>query len=281
MSDAPDIIVQGPLPDEVPPAPAEEAKPAGDDRPTQDAGKQDPGPDEDAEDEDESEGDDQPKDDPGKRKRPGKYQRTVTRLEGELRELRMALMTRENGSSEPAKQAAPQPAPDAPPKAEDFQDYEDYLVARAAHKLRQEQAQQQQQAAQQAQRRQQAEAADAFRERVEAATEKFPDFHEVAFSPKVPITTAMAETIASSEMGADLAYHLGKNIDEAKRIAALAPIAQVRELGKLEAKLSAPPTPLKTTQAPKPPKTVTGAAGAAENPNGMSYAEYVAWRRRK
>jgi hypothetical protein len=63
-----------------------------------------------------------------------------------------------------------------------------------------------------------------------------------------------------------VAYHLATNPGEARRIASLDQISQVRELGKLEAKLSAPPAPqvkLKT-DAPDPPNVVRGNGGRFE-----------------
>lgn len=216
-----------------------------------------------------------------KRRRPGKYQRTVQRLEAELREMRMALMQRGTGPAEPAQQPAV-PAAEAPPKVEDFPDYEAYLLARAKYEVRQDfqkeaRAAQERRIREQQQARQ-AEVTQGFAARVEAARDKYEDFDEVAFSPAVPVTPAMAEVIAESDMGPDVAYWLGKHPQEARRIAGLSPIAAAREIGKIEAKLSAPPPPKKTTAAPPPPTTVRGAAAPVVDPEKMSMDEWVKWR---
>ena len=58
----------------------------------------------------------------------------------------------------------------------------------------------------------------------------------------------MREAIGESELGDDVAYWLGKNPAEAARIAQLSERQMVRELTKLEGKLTAPkPTPIPRT----------------------------------
>lgn len=89
-----------------------------------------------------------------------------------------------------------------------------------------------------------------------------PDFYDVMNGDWV-CTPAMADTIRTSDDGAAVAYHLAQNPAEARRIAALNPLAQVREIGKLEARLSAPPPPQTKTvsDAPPPPSQARGVSG--------------------
>ena len=103
----------------------------------------------------------------------------------------------------------------------------------------------------------QAEIDEAFQERLEEAKEKYADFDQVAYNPNLPITDAMAETIRASEIGPELAYHLGSNPKEAERIAKLSPFLQAKEIGRIEAKLAAEPPVKKTTSAPDPIRPVT------------------------
>ena len=98
----------------------------------------------------------------------------------------------------------------------------------------------------------QAEVAEAYHEREEEVRAKYDDFEQVAYNPKLPITEVMAEAIRYSDIGPELAYHLGSNPKEADRISKLAPLAQARELGKLEAKLVDSPPAKKATSAPAP-----------------------------
>jgi hypothetical protein len=108
--------------------------------------------------------------------------------------------------------------------------------------------------------RQQAELLDSYAEREESAREKYDDFERVVYNPNLRITTVMAQTIQASDMGPDLAYHLGSNPKEADRIAKLSPILQAKEIGKLEAKLAASPSVVRnSTKAPEPIAPVSAA----------------------
>jgi hypothetical protein len=102
---------------------------------------------------------------------------------------------------------------------------------------------------------------EAYQEREDEARDKYEDFEAIAYNPTLPVTDVMAMAIQASEIGPELAYHLGKNPKEARRIAALHPLLQAKELGKLEVKLSAPPPP-KSSSAPPPPSPV-GTRGAS------------------
>ena len=89
--------------------------------------------------------------------------------------------------------------------------------------------------------KQTSQVAEAYHEREEDARGKYDDFDQVAYNPQLRITDVMAQTIQSSEVGPELAYHLGTNPKEADRISRLAPLAQAREIGRLQAKLAAAP----------------------------------------
>ncbi len=151
--------------------------------------------------------------------------------------------------------------------------YEEEIVERVTQRQRQEQAETTQVVADNL-------AAEVFSLRETAARDKFADYDAVTRNPGVPITDSMLEVIRDSEAGPDLVYHLGKNIPEAARIAALPAIRQAAELGKLEARLTAPkPLP---KQPPAPVDPVNGiASGGQKDPGKMSFAEYKAWREAK
>jgi hypothetical protein len=150
-------------------------------------------------------------------------------------------------------------------------DYEEGIAERVAQRHRQEQADTAKETAGQL-------AVEAFNYRETIAREKFADYDTVTRNPNVAITPVMAEVIRDSDVGPDLAYHLGMNTAEAARIAALPPARQAVELGKLEARVTAPKT--LPAQPPAPVQPVNAiAAGGAKDPGEMSMAEYVAWRK--
>lgn len=113
--------------------------------------------------------------------------------------------------------------------------------------------------------------ARAWEARQDAARAKFADYDAKVIdgAHNWPCTQEMAEAIKTSDAGGELAYHLASNPDEARRISALPPIAQIRELGRIEARLDAPSKPqAKTaTDAPKPPNGQARGAGGQFSPS--------------
>lgn len=99
---------------------------------------------------------------------------------------------------------------------------------------------------------------DTYATREDEARDKYDDFDAVAYNPRLPVTDVMTQTIAESELGPEIAYFLGQNLAEARRIAQLTPFAQAAALGRIEAKLAdAPPVARKTSSAPPPIAPVT------------------------
>lgn len=127
------------------------------------------------------------------------------------------------------------------------EEYADLLAERKAEELlaRREQA------------RAQSEIIESYHDKEEEARNKYDDFEQVAYNPKLPITNEMAQTIQSSDVGPDMAYYLGSNPKEAERISRLSPLQQAKELGKIEAKLAESPVVKKTSSAPAPIAPVT------------------------
>jgi hypothetical protein len=105
--------------------------------------------------------------------------------------------------------------------------------------------------------KQQSQVLESYHEKEEEARSKYEDFEQVAYNPKLPITNVMAEAIQSSEIGPELAYHLGTNPKEAERISKLTPLGQAKEIGRIEAKLAASPPVKRTSSAPAPISPVT------------------------
>ncbi len=120
-----------------------------------------------------------------------------------------------------------------------------------------------------------------YRERVTEAKSAISDFEQVVNSASgIDVRDEVADLIRESEKGPYLAYHLAKNPDQLRGLNAMTPVQAARELGRLEARLSAPP-PKKQTSAPAPISTVNG--GAAQRPDlaKMSMDEYVAYRKKQ
>lgn len=197
----------------------------------------------------------------------------------------------------PAAAAAPAavPADDKEPDVNNFEDYPKWLKEWNRWDRRQEQKAAAVEAAKvQTQTVQQAKA-QTWNAQVEAAKVARPDFEAVALNKDVPVTPTMATALTDSELGSEILYHLGSNPAEAARIAKLSQVAQIREIGKIEALLTPAASetdseesgtpPLKTvpiSKAPAPVSRPSGGAVGKPNPvkllNTMTQAEYRSYR---
>lgn len=167
---------------------------------------------------------------------------------------------------EKARQAttqAPAPLPGAL-KIEDFnfdpEAYAQAVAKQAADKTANDiQTRQQQQAAQAAETQMVAD----WESKVDKAHEKYDDF-AAAVGDLTP-TTPWAIALMRLENGTDVAYHLGKDAvgggKEARRIAALDPISQILEIGRLSAKLATQQPEVKLpSNTPAPIRPVAGSS---------------------
>jgi hypothetical protein len=127
------------------------------------------------------------------------------------------------------------------------------------------------------------------------AKTKFTDYDEAIAADTTRYHPAVLNALQTSEQGAEVAYHLATHPEDAARIAALAPVAALRALGRLEATLeaqtatsgSAPSAVRSTSPAPTPPPTPlpapltpvggAGPGGSTVSPDQLPYDEYVAW----
>lgn len=131
-----------------------------------------------------------------------------------------------------------------------------------------------------------AETIAAWQQRLTAFAEKKPDALAV-IGGRVPITKEMSEVIIASELGPEIAYHLGTHPAEAARIARMSPPQQAAAIGRLEARLEAEkqarggnPTPPRrqVPKAPPPPTPIDGGGTASIDLENCSLDEYLAHR---
>lgn len=199
-------------------------------------------------------------------KRVGKEVKKRTEAETKARELEIQLDTLRKGNSE-----TPKPAPvTSEPKLQDYtgntakyETFEDAIQAFMTDRDQyRDRARTEQQRGEQTQRQ--------WSERQAEATKSIADYKEVVESvdlPNTPATQAFAAAVLESEMGPQVMYYLGKNPQEVERLAALSPLSAVRELGKIENKLSTPPlapTRVAAKPLPKPPAVVGGDQGPVQ-----------------
>ncbi len=176
-----------------------------------------------------------------------------------------------------AKSKAAKPVSLDPLEYQTDAEFQEALLAeqarRVAGAVRQELLNEQQQDAQD----RAAKAIDnAWGENVARFREAAPDFEQVALNNAVPMRKEVVQLIKQSEVGPEIAYWLGKNIDAANRIFDMPPMQAALEIGRIEARVSAKAAP-RFTQAPPPVKTVGSGLGAgAKSLHDMSYKEFEA-----
>lgn len=200
---------------------------------------------------------------------------------------------------EPKAAPSPAPAPAAFPPYDTYltthpdASYEDYLDARADFRADQRfearQAEETQATERQRRTQSQTDRDTQFRTRIQKASEADPEFFnslsdEVkALKPFEAIRDdkgrwtaqpsgmhAIAEEVLSSEVAPQLMRHFSDHPEDLQRIAALLPAQLLKEMGKLEARMSETTTPVvqppKTvTDAPPPPTTLGTKPGAPAN----------------
>lgn len=146
-----------------------------------------------------------------------------------------------------------------PHEYESDSDYQRALIREELRHAERERLQREQKAAAE---NAQHERINAYEARANEARAKIPDFDQVAHSQHVPYSNAMIQLVQESDLGPEIAYHLGKNPYEADRIASLSPLSAAREIGRLESKFAQTARP-KVSNAPPPVKTISG-TGAIE-----------------
>jgi hypothetical protein len=101
------------------------------------------------------------------------------------------------------------------------------------------------------------------RTQVADARKRYPDFDKVVFNDQLPVreNSPVFNFCVFSKHGADVMYALGQDPKELFRINKLHPIAQIRELTKIESRVAstrAKPTTRRITNAPPPTRVLGG-----------------------
>ncbi len=204
-----------------------------------------------------------------------------------------------DAKSEPAAKADEFQVTRPRPTEAEFESYPDFIEALSDWKSDQRDAKREFDAAktraaeaETAQRTHFHERATTWIERRDAFAAVTPEFEEkaVPFLDTITANTPIGDVLLESEVGPQMALYLATHPDEAKRIAALAPISALRALGKLEAKFdtdtttsasasTAGPAARTVTTAPAPPRTLASRSATPADPAAAALAagDYPAW----
>ena len=228
--------------------PDNQPEPQDDTTPAADAGAE---PDAD----DEGEGD---KPQPRRSRRDERIDELTWRLRETERRLEAATAPKEP-AAQPAAEASTRPNPDTYPGGVFDEQYLEDLTDWKAEQVVDRRFQQQ---AAQTQAR---TAQQAFQDRQAEFSKAKPDFDAKVYRSNWDCTPVMKDALITSDQGPAVAYHLASNPDEARRIAAMDSIAQIRAIGRLEAQLTPAsdnkPSAKTITDAPDPAPQVRSARG--------------------
>jgi hypothetical protein len=197
-------------------------------------------------------------------------------LEAELEELRkpkVEVKAEVKPESAPGKPSSPVVIPDAlkakikavVEQADQFETYEDMISALIVETVQMigpdvvESKLKQKEEAQQAAKAQE-KISEKWMKSVKDAAGKHTDYEAAVDSPEmaklIPVGSMLNSLLVDSELGGEILYHLATHKDEIKRISVLPPIAQAREVFKLETTLSGSPVQTETEEAPPPPRSL-------------------------
>jgi hypothetical protein len=117
---------------------------------------------------------------------------------------------------------------------------------------------------------------ESFSQKVDEFAEEHPDYEDVVLKNDLPINRTMAEFIMEDEVGHKVAYHLGKNPDEAAKISRLTPIKAIEALVELKRELTKKQAP-SVSQAPAPISPVGSTGKSSGMPDPSNTKAYIAW----
>jgi len=160
-----------------------------------------------------------------------------------------------------------------------------YVAEKAVRRVRDEARREKEVEALNAEAERKREAGRRFREKAEAAAERYEHlddameaFHKGGIAVSVPMVEFVYE---HAEDGPAIVHHLYANQEIAERISKLPPLAAARELARLVATLPKP-QPHNISTAPKPPVVPKGGAEPpVRDLENMSIGDYVALRRKQ
>lgn len=233
-----------------------------------------------------------------KRRSPRRFEKRISRLTKRAKENSERAERAERELTEAREKLAKYEAQESRPKSDQFDSQEEFEAA--LEKWSREQAGKKPGSGKKntAKTAEEEEFEDALADVMDIFEEnssQYDDFKDVVFNDKVTITPPMVVALADTEDPTAIAYHLGKNPEEAARIAKLSPVRQAKEIGKLEAMLAKESKPddddddddddkkapaksddsqKRQSKAPRPIDPVKGSDASDKDISDMSFNEF-------
>lgn len=176
---------------------------------------------------------------------------------------------------------------DAEPQPGQFSDAFEYAKALSHHAAEQALANRDRQDAEKKGIAERAKVVDQWNKRQETVKGEVEDYADVIATSTVSVSDQVRDAILESDAGPRILYHLAKNPDIAQALTEKSVSSALREIGKLEAQLSAstPAKPVVTPSKASPPISPIRGTKSVDSPVGSdgeyhgSYADWKAQRR--
>ena len=197
------------------------------------------------------------------------------------REAREALEARIKALEQPK----PTAEEDQEPQPSQFQDAFEYAKALAEYAADKRIAEMKKQEAEERAAQERQKVIESWASKVQTAKANLPDFDEVVASSDVVVSDDVRDAILESDVGPQVLYHLAENDELAKKISGMSTKAALREIGKLEERLSAKPEvktdPVVKSRAPAPINPIRGGSAPLDlpiNSDGEFHGTYAQWK---
>lgn len=117
---------------------------------------------------------------------------------------------------------------------------------------------------------------ESFTQKVEEFAEEHPDYEDVTLNKDLQINQTMVDFIMEDEVGHKVAYHLGKNPEQAAKISRLSPIKAIEAMVELKRELTKKQAP-SVSNAPAPISPVGSTGKSSGMPDPSNTKAYIAW----
>lgn len=179
---------------------------------------------------------------------------------------------------------APEVKADSKPTPQQFTDAFEYAEALAEWSAENALKTRDKQEVERKQKEARTEVVKAWETRQTAAKSELADYEDIVSSSSITVSDQVRDAILESDIGPKILYHLAKNPDFAESLANKSVVSAVREIGKLEAKLSGEKSfekPVSTLSRAASPISPIRAAKAVDSPidsNGDFHGSYASWK---
>ena len=164
-----------------------------------------------------------------------------------------------------------------------FADAFEYARALAHYAAEQALADRDKQDAEKKQIAERAKVVDQWNKRQDSLKSEVEDYAEVIAASTVAVSDQVRDAILESDVGPKILYHLAKNPDIAQALSEKSVSSAMREIGKLEAQLSAPTSakPVVTPSKASPPISPIRGTKSVDSPigsDGEYHGTFAAWK---